>query len=394
MELEKNEISLSLDLPESPALTLDPTGAEEAAAAVAKEKAEAEAKTAATAKAGEVTLSAEEQKMVDAFAEKIDVTNSAQILQYGAASQKKISEFSEAALDKVRTKDLGEVGGMVTDLVKELKGFEIEGEEEKGFFGFFKKKANQIEDLKLRYTSAESNIDKIVQMLEGHQIQLFKDIAMLDNMYDMNMNYFKELTMYIIAGKQKLESVRANELKAAVEKANASGLPEDAQAARDLSDMCERFEKKLYDLQLTRTISIQMGPQIRLLQNNDTMMVEKIQSTIINTIPLWKNQMVLALGLANSKAAMESQRAVTDMTNDLLLKNADALKMGTIETAKESQRGIVDLETLQTTNRSLIETLDELNKIQREGRTQRANAEVELQKLEGELKQKVMEMNV
>ncbi len=393
MELEKNEISLSLDLPETPALTLDPTGAEEAAALEAKAKADAAAKAAATAKAAEVVLSTEEQKMVDSFAEKIDVTNSAQILQYGAASQKKISEFSEAALDKVRTQDLGEVGGMVTDLVKELQGFEMDAEDEKGFLGFFKKKANQMEDFKLRYSSAETNIDKIVSMLETHQVQLFKDIATLDKMYDMNMNYFKELSMYIIAGKQKLESVRANELKAAIEKANASGLPQDTQAARDLNDMCERFEKKLYDLQLTRTISIQMGPQIRLLQNNDTMMVEKIQSTIINTIPLWKNQMVLALGLANSKAAMESQRAVTDMTNDLLVKNAETLKMGTIETAKESQRGIVDLETLQTTNRSLIETLDELNKIQSEGRAQRANAEVELGKLEGELKQKLMEMN-
>ncbi len=393
MDLEKNEISLSLDLPETPSLTLDPTGEEEAAAAAAKAKAEAEAKAAAAAKSAVVTLSEQEQKMVDAFAEKIDLTNSAQVLQYGAASQKKISEFSEVALDKVRTQDLGEVGGMVTDLVKQLKGFEAEEEDEKGFFGFFKKKSNQIEDFKLRYSSAETNIDKIVQMLETHQVQLFKDIAMLDKMYEMNMSYFKELSMYIIAGKQKLESVRANELQAAIAKANASGLPEDTQAARDLSDMCERFEKKLYDLQLTRTISIQMGPQIRLLQNNDTMMAEKIQSTIINTIPLWKNQMVLALGLANSKAAMESQRAVTDMTNELLMKNAEALKMGTIETAKESQRGVVDLETLQSTNRSLIETLDELNKIQSEGRTQRASAEAELQKIEGELKQKLMEMN-
>jgi uncharacterized protein YaaN involved in tellurite resistance len=275
--------------------------------------------------------------------------------------------------------------------VAELKGFNAT-EEEKGILGFFKKKTVQLDQLKTRYNKAEANVETIQSMLEGHQVQLLKDIAMLDKMYDLNMAYFKELSMYILAGKKKLASVRANELQAAYDKAKTSGLPEDAQAARDLEDQCERFEKKLYDLELTRNISLQMGPQIRLIQNNDTMMAEKIQSTIVNTIPLWKNQMVLALGMAHSQQAMQAERAVTDMTNDLLKKNAETLKIGTIETAKEAQRGVVDIETLQQTNKSLIDTLDELNKIQREGRAKRAAAEQELNRIEDELKAKMMEL--
>ena len=338
-------------------------------------------------------LSSEEQKMVEDFANKIDVTNSQMVLQYGAATQKKVGDFSEAALDKVRTKDLGEVGEALASLVGELKNFDAEEEESKGIFGFFKKAGNNIDQMKTKYAKAETNVERIEAMLEAHQVQLLKDIALMDKMYQMNMLYFKELTMYILAGKKKLAQVRANELQQAMDKAKASGLPEDAQAARDLSDMCDRFEKKLYDLQLTRTISIQMGPQIRLLQNNDTMMAEKIQTSIVNTIPLWKIQMVLALGLAHSRQAIDAQRAVSDMTNELLKKNAAALKQGTIDTAKESERGIVDIETLQQTNKSLIETLDELAKIQTEGKQKRAAAEQELGRIEGELKQKLMELH-
>ena len=338
-------------------------------------------------------LSPEEQKMVEDFANKIDVTNSQMVLQYGASTQKKVGDFSEAALDKVRTKDLGEVGEALASLVGELKNFDAEEEESKGIFGFFKKAGNNIEQMKTKYAKAETNVERIEAMLEAHQVQLLKDIALMDKMYQMNMLYFKELTMYILAGKKKLAQVRETDLKQAMDKAKASGLPEDAQAARDLSDMCDRFEKKLYDLQLTRTISIQMGPQIRLLQNNDTMMAEKIQTSIVNTIPLWKSQMVLALGLAHSRQAIDAQRAVSDMTNELLKKNAAALKQGTIDTAKESERGIVDIETLQQTNKSLIETLDELAKIQTEGKQKRAAAEQELGRIEGELKQKLMELH-
>lgn len=338
-------------------------------------------------------LSPEEQKMAEDFAARIDVTNSQMVLQYGAATQKKVGDFSEAALDKVRTRDLGEVGEALASLVGELKNFDAEEEESKGFFGFFKKAGNNIDQLKTRYARAETNVERIESMLEAHQVQLLKDIALMDKMYQMNMLYFKELTMYILAGKKKLAQVRANELQQAMDKAKASGLPEDAQAARDLADMCDRFEKKLYDLQLTRTISIQMGPQIRLLQNNDTMMAEKIQTSIVNTIPLWKSQMVLALGLAHSRQAIDAQRAVSDMTNELLKKNAAALKQGTIDTAKESERGIVDIETLQQTNKSLIETLDELARIQTEGKQKRAAAEQELGRIEGELKQKLMELH-
>ena len=379
-----NTLDFDLNAPAVPSLTLDPMEEEKAAPAPAEE---APAQQAAP----EVKLSAEEQAMVDAFAEKIDITNSQQVLQYGSACQKKIGDFSEAALSKVSTKDLGEVGDMITDLVTELKNFDA-SEEEKGFLGFFKKKANQMEQLKTRYNKAETNVENIQAMLESHQVQLLKDIAMLDKMYELNMAYFKELSMYILAGKKKLAEVRAGTLQQAMDKAKASGLPEDAQAARDLADQCERFEKKLYDLELTRNISLQMGPQIRLLQNNNTMMAEKIQSTIVNTIPLWKNQMVLALGLAHSQQAMEAQRAVTNMTNDLLKKNAAALKLGPLETARATQRGVVDIETLQQTNKSLIETLDELNKIQSEGRAKRAAAQQELTRIEDELKQKMMEI--
>ena len=380
---DNNTLNFDLDAPAVPTLTLDPTPE------AAEEK---KPEPAPAAQQPEVQLTPEEQAMVDSFAEKIDITNSQQVLQYGSACQKKIGDFSEAALAKVSTKDLGEVGDMITNLIGELKSFDANEEQQKGILGFFKKKGDQLDAMKMKYNKAETNVEKIQSMLEGHQVQLLKDIAMLDKMYELNMAYFKELSMYILAGKKKLADFRAHELQQAMDKAKASGLPEDAQAARDLADQCERFEKKLYDLELTRTISLQMGPQIRLLQNNNSMMAEKIQSTIVNTIPLWKNQMVLALGLAHSQQAMQAERAVTDMTNELLKKNADALKMGTIETARESQRGVVDIETLQQTNKSLIETLDELNKIQSEGRAKRAAAEQELNRIEDELKAKMMEI--
>lgn len=376
--------SLTLDAaPAAPTLTLDP----EADAKVVEE-----AKKATPVTVEDTPLSPEEQKMVQDFAEKIDLTNSQMILQYGAASQKKLSDFSDSALSRVRTKDMGETGELITQLIGELKGFDATAENQKGFLGFFKKKSNELEALKVKYDKADVNVERIKAQLEDHQVTLMKDIAMLDKMYQLNLVYFKELSMYILAGRKKLQQVRENDLAAAEAKAKASGLPEDAQAARDLADQCDRFEKKLYDLELTRNISIQMGPQIRLIQSNDTMMAEKIQTTIVNTIPLWKNQMVLALGMAHSQQAMQAERAVTNMTNDLLKKNAEALKLGTIETAKESQRGIVDIETLQQTNKSLIETLDELNKIQSEGRAKRAAAEQELTRIEDELKQKMMEI--
>ena len=381
-----NTFNFDLDAPAVPTLTLDPTPAEEEKAAPAQQE-------AAAPEQPQVNLTPEEQAMVDQFAEKIDITNSQQVLQYGSACQKKIGDFSEAALSKVATKDLGEVGDMITSLIGELKSFDAGEEEKKGILGFFKKKGDQLDAMKMKYNKAETNVEKIQSMLEGHQVQLLKDIAMLDKMYDLNMAYFKELSMYILAGKKKLADVRANELQQAMDKAKVSGLPEDAQAARDLADQCERFEKKLYDLELTRNISLQMGPQIRLLQNNNTMMAEKIQSTIVNTIPLWKNQMVLALGIAHSQQAMQAERAVTDATNELLKKNAATLKQGTIEIAKESERGIVDIETLQQTNKQLIETLDELNKIRADGKAKRANAEQELGRIEGELRQKMLEIN-
>ena len=377
--------SLTLDAaPAAPTLTLDPA---------ADEKVIAESKKATPVQVEDTPLSPEEQKMVDDFAEKIDITNSQMVLQYGAASQKKLSDFSETALSRVKTKDMGETGELITSLISELQGFDATTEQPKGIFGFFKKTSNSIEQLKTRYDSADKNVERIKAQLEDHQVTLMKDITMLDKMYELNLVYFKELTMYILAGKKKLAEVRANDLKAAQEKAQRTQLPEDAQAARDLADLCDRFEKKLYDLELTRNVSIQMGPQIRLIQSNDTMMAEKIQTTIVNTIPLWKNQMVLALGIAHSQQAMQAERAVTDATNELLKKNAATLKQGTIEIAKESERGIVDIETLQQTNKQLIETLDELNKIRADGKAKRANAEQELGRIEGELRQKMLEIN-
>ena len=377
--------SLTLDAaPAAPTLTLDPA---------ADEKVIAESKKATPVQVEDTPLSPEEQKMVNDFAEKIDITNSQMVLQYGAASQKKLSDFSETALSRVKTKDMGETGELITSLISELQGFDATTEQPKGIFGFFKKTSNSIEQLKTRYDSADKNVERIKAQLEDHQVTLMKDITMLDKMYDLNLVYFKELTMYILAGKKKLAEVRANDLKAAQEKAQRTQLPEDAQAARDLADLCDRFEKKLYDLELTRNVSIQMGPQIRLIQSNDTMMAEKIQTTIVNTIPLWKNQMVLALGIAHSQQAMQAERAVTDATNELLKKNAATLKQGTIEIAKESERGIVDIETLQQTNKQLIETLDELNKIRADGKAKRANAEQELGRIEGELRQKMLEIN-
>ena len=377
--------SLTLDAaPAAPTLTLDPA---------ADEKVIAESKKATPVQVEDTPLSPEEQKMVNDFAEKIDITNSQMVLQYGAASQKKLSDFSETALSRVKTKDMGETGELITNLISELQGFDATTEQPKGIFGFFKKTSNSIEQLKTRYDSADKNVERIKAQLEDHQVTLMKDITMLDKMYELNLVYFKELTMYILAGKKKLAEVRANDLKAAQEKAQRTQLPEDAQAARDLADLCDRFEKKLYDLELTRNVSIQMGPQIRLIQSNDTMMAEKIQTTIVNTIPLWKNQMVLALGIAHSQQAMQAERAVTDATNELLKKNAATLKQGTIEIAKESERGIVDIETLQQTNKQLIETLDELNKIRADGKVKRANAEQELGRIEGELRQKMLEIN-
>ena len=377
--------TLTLDsAPAAPTLTLDPA---------ADEKIVEESKKATPVQVEDTPLSPEEQKMVNDFAEKIDLTNSQMVLQYGAASQKKLSDFSETALSRVKTQDMGETGELITGLIAELQGFDANAEQPKGILGFFKKTSNSIEQLKTRYDSADKNVERIKAKLEDHQVVLMKDIAMLDKMYEYNLVYFKELTMYILAGKKKLADVRANELKAAKEKAQRTQLPEDAQAARDLADMCDRFEKKLYDLELTRNVSIQMGPQIRLIQSNDTMMAEKIQTTIVNTIPLWKNQMVLALGIAHSQQAMAAERAVTDATNELLKKNAATLKQGTIDIAKESERGIVDIETLQQTNKQLIETLDELNKIRADGKVKRANAEQELGRIEGELRQKMLEIN-
>lgn len=340
----------------------------------------------------QVNLTPEEQKMVDDFAAQIDITNTQQILQYGAGCQKKIADFSETALGNVRTKDMGEVGEMLTQVVAELKSIEDE-DESKGFFGVFKKKANQLSNMKAKYDKAEVNVNKISEALEAHQITLLKDVAMLDKMYELNLNYFKELSMYILAGKQKLKEAMEKELPALLEKAEKSKLPEDTQAARDFSEMCNRFEKKIHDLELTRMVSLQMAPQIRLIQNNDTVMSDKIQSTLVNTIPLWKSQMVIAIGLSHSTDAAKAHREVSDMTNELLKKNAENLKTATIETAKESERGIVDIETLQSTNQTLISTLDEVLKIQEEGREKRRNAEAELQKIESEMRDKLLELS-
>lgn len=366
---------------ETPTLTLDPfQEAPQVVTEVKKEEPMAE----------ENVLSDEEKQIVAKFAEQIDLTNSQMILQYGAGTQKKMADFSETALENVKTKDMGEIGELLSGVVHELKDFDEE--EEKGFLGFFKKGANKITAMKTKYAKAETNITQICKVLENHQVQLLKDVAILDKMYELNLTYFKELTMYIMAGKKKLEEVRNTTLASLLQKAQQSGLAEDAQAARDLESMCTRFEKKIHDLELTRQISLQTAPQIRLVQSNDTMMVEKIQSTVVNTIPLWKSQMVLALGVEHSAQAAEAQREVTDMTNTLLKKNAEKLKMATLDTARESERGIVDMETLKATNESLISTLDEVMHIQQEGREKRRAAETEMLKLENDLKQKLLQI--
>ena len=338
----------------------------------------------------ESMLTEEERKMVDEFSTHIDLYNSNAVLQYGVGTQKKMADFSGDALNNVKTKDMGEIGDMLSGVVTELKNFD---EEQKGFLGLFKKSANKIDNLKAKYSKAETNITKITDALEQHQVTLLKDIAMLDKMYDMNLSYFKELSMYILAGKKKLQQTRDNELPALYEKAKTSGLPEDAQAAKDLEELCNRFEKKVHDLELTRMVSVQTAPQIRLVQNSDTMMVEKIQSTIVNTIPLWRSQMVLALGVSHAEEASRAQREVSDMTNVLLQRNAEVLKIAAVESAKESERGIVDMETLKNTNAALISTLDEVVKIQEEGREKRRAAELEMQNMENELKQKLLEIS-
>ena len=366
-----------------PSLTLEPDLNDGPELAVAEE-------TAVQQVQPETILTPEEQKIVDDFAAKIDVENTTQILQYGAGTQKKMADFSDTALANVRTQDLGEVGDLITGVVGELKGFDAE--EEKGLFGFFRKQANKLDVMKTRYAKAEANVEKISDALQKHQVRLMKDSAVLDKMYEQNLAYFKELTMYILAGKQKLEQVRTGKLRQLEEKAQRTGLAEDAQAARDLSEKCLRFEKKIHDLELTRAISIQTAPQIRMIQNNDTVMVEKIQTTLVNTIPLWKNQMVLALGIAHSTEAAQAQRQVTDITNALLKQNAEKLHLASVETAREAERGIVDIETLKKTNAELIQTLDDVMKIQADGRAKRLAAEAEMAKMENDLKTKLLQI--
>ena len=368
---------------ETPSLTLEPDLGE-------LEKKEEVIPQKQTQKEEVPVLTPEEQKMVNDFAAKIDIENTNQILQYGAGTQKKMADFSDTALENVKTQDLGEIGELISNVVGELKDFDVQ--EEGKFFGFFRKQTSKIENLKNKYDKAQVNVEKITDSLQQHQVRLMKDSAMLDKMYEQNLNYFKELTMYILAGKKKLEETRNGKLAEMKNKAALSGLPEDAQAARDLDEKCSRFEKKLHDLELTRTIAMQTAPQIRLIQNNDTVMVEKIQTTIVNTIPLWKSQMVLALGIAHSAEAAQAQRQVTDITNELLRKNAETLHMATVETAKESERGIVDLETLQKTNADLIQTLDDVMRIQMEGRQKRQAAEMEMHRMEEELKRKLLEI--
>ncbi|MDE7011333.1 MAG: toxic anion resistance protein [Oscillospiraceae bacterium] len=384
MEGMMPELTLNADAAkvEAPSLTL---GFEEPAAPAVEEK------KIEPVVIDDSMLTEAEKKMVDEFSKKIDISDSQLVLQYGAAAQKSVAGFSESALKNVRTKDLGEVGDTLSTLVVELKSFGQE-EEEKGLFGFFKKASNKMEAMKAQYGKAEANVDKIARELEQHQVVLMKDIAMFDQMYELNLKYYKELTMYIIAGKKRLAEIRSGQLEEMRRKAEASGAAEDAQAYNDMQQMCNRFEKKLHDLELTRMVSIQMGPQTRMLQNNDTMMVEKIQSSLVNTIPLWKSQMVLALGMENSRRATAAQTAVTNATNELLRKNAEMLKMGTVATAKEAERSIIDIETLQHTNQQLISTLDEVIQIQKEGAEKRRQAEVELGRIEGELKQKLMEL--
>ena len=371
---------------EAPTLTLEPDFGQEETPKEEKEPAEAAVKK----EMEETILTPEEQKLVADFAARIDIENTNQILQYGAGTQKKMADFSDAALANVKTQELGEAGDLIAEVVGELRDFDAT--EEKGIFGFFKKQSNKIEAMKNRYDKAEVNVQKIVDSLQEHQIRLMKDSAMLDKMYQQNLNYYKELTMYILAGKKKLEEVRNGRLSQLETKAQISGSAQDAQEAKDLDSKCNRFEKKLHDLELTRTISMQTAPQIRLVQNNDTTMVEKIQTTIVNTIPLWKSQMVLALGIAHSTEAANAQRKVTDLTNELLKKNAEALHMASVETAKESERGIVDIETLKKTNADLIQTLDDVMRIQKEGRIKRQQAEVEMQRMEAELKSKLLEI--
>lgn len=368
---------------ETPSLTLEPDLGE-------FEKKEEVLPKKQTQKEEVPVLTPEEQKMVNDFAAKIDIENTNQILQYGAGTQKKMADFSDTALENVKTQDLGEIGELISNVVGELKDFDVQ--EEGKFFGFFRKQTSKIENLKNKYDKAQANVEKITDSLQQHQVRLMKDSAMLDKMYEQNLNYFKELTMYILAGKKKLEETRNGKLAEMKNKAALSGLPEDAQAARDLDEKCSRFEKKLHDLELTRTIAMQTAPQIRLIQNNDMVMVEKIQTTIVNTIPLWKSQMVLALGIAHSAEAAQAQRQVTDITNELLRKNAETLHMATVETAKESERGIVDLETLQKTNADLIQTLDDVMRIQMEGRQKRQAAEMEMHRMEEELKRKLLEI--
>lgn len=365
-----------------PTLTLEPFAEEVVEAPVVVEEVKEEL--------DDSMLSEEEKAQVAAFAQQIDLTNSTVILQYGAGTQKKMADFSESALENVKSKDLGEVGTLLSSVVTELKDFDEE--ETKGFLGLFKKGANKLEAMKAKYAKAETNVNQIVQVLEGHQVQLLKDVAVLDKMYELNLSYYKELTMYILAGKKKLQETRGTQLQELRQRAAMTGLAEDAQAAKDLDDMCNRFEKKLYDLELTRQIAMQTAPQIRMVQSNDTIMVEKIQSTVVNTIPLWKSQMVLALGVENSMQAAEAQRQVTDITNELLKKNAEKLKLASVETAKEAERGIVDMETLTATNQALISTFDEVMKIQQEGRIKRQEAEAQMQLMENELKQKLLEI--
>lgn len=369
---------------EAPSLTLEPD------LGTAEEKEEMAEVKQSTPEPEVPVLTPAEQQMVAEFAAKIDIENTNQILQYGAGTQKKMADFSDTALENVKMQDLGEIGELITNVVSELKGFDAQ--EESGFFGFFRKQSSKIENMKNKYDKAEVSIEKIADSLQQHQVRLLKDSAMLDKMYEQNLNYFKELTMYILAGKKKLEETRNGKLLELQNKAAMSGLPEDAQAAKDLDEKCNRFEKKLHDLELTRTISMQTAPQIRLIQNNDTSMVEKIQTTIVNTIPLWKSQMVLALGIAHSTEAAQAQKQVTDLTNELLRKNAETLHMATVETAKASERGIVDIETLQKTNADLIQTLDDVMRIQKEGREKRQAAELEMRKMEDELKKKLLEI--
>ena len=385
LTLSPNLDTATAQAPAAPSLTLDPTPA--AAEAAAQEERDANA-----IKLDESRLSEAERKMVDDFAQKIDITDSNVVLQYGAAAQKNIASFSENALNAVRTKDLGEVGDALSARVVELKHVGTPEEKKGGILGFFQKKKDELEEMKIAYSKAETNVDKIAAMLEKHQVTLMKDVAMLDQMYDLNTKYYKELTMYILAGKKRLQQVRAGELEELKKKAAATGSQEDAQAYNDMANMCNRFEKKLHDLELTRMVSIQMGPQTRLIQNNDALMLEKIQSSLVNTIPLWKSQMVLALGQEHSRQATQAQSAVTNMTNELLKKNAEMLKMGTVATAREAERSVVDIQTLQHTNEQLISTLDEVMNIQKEGAQKRREAELELGRIEGELKQKLLEL--